>query len=214
MVEGTSAPGFPVIKVDANSWNVGCTVIGTAVGLLLSWGFSSYDDLLTRKELQSPDGVLAMYLRPLSAIRGLYQLRRGKFPMTRSFLVLASAVPSLTSATTVALFGIHTANVTVTNPSASYSLNEFPGGGWVRNPDKSSYPVVVNAEVSLLSGFLYRDSYLRSLQAIGRGNLLGKGNWEPESGTIGSTTYPGFKHVWHWVEHVILYPILGTFFWV
>ena len=36
LVQGTSYPGFPVIKIDANSWNVGCIVIGTAVGLLLS----------------------------------------------------------------------------------------------------------------------------------------------------------------------------------
>ncbi|KAJ5363459.1 uncharacterized protein N7496_009172 [Penicillium cataractarum] len=193
LVGGTSSPGFPVIKVDTNSWNVGCTVIGTAVGLLLSWGFSSYDDLLTRKELQSPDGVLAMYLRPLSAMRGLNQLQRRRFPATRSFLILASAVSSLTSAATVAIFGIHTARVTVTNPSASYPLDHFPGGGWVRNPDKSSYSVVIAPEVSLLSSFLYRDSYIRSLQAIGQGNLLGKGNWQPESGTIGSTNYPGLN---------------------
>jgi hypothetical protein len=193
LVGGTSSPGFSVIQADPSSWNVGCTVLGTAVGLLLSWGFSCHDGLLTRKELQSSTGVLAMYLRPLSAMRGLHQLQRRRFPVTRSFLILASAISSLTSATTVAIFGIHTERVMVTNPSASYPLDQFPGGGWIRNPDQSSYPIRVDADVSLLSSFLYRDAYIRSLQTIGDDNYLGRGNWQPESGTIGSTTYPGLN---------------------
>ncbi|GIJ92619.1 hypothetical protein Asppvi_001897 [Aspergillus pseudoviridinutans] len=193
LVGGTSSPGFSVIKVDPNSWNVGCTVIGTAVGLLLSWGFSSYDELLTRKELQSPTGVLAMYLRPLSAMRGLHQLQRRRFPVTRSFLILASAISSLISATTVAVFGIHTDSVTVINPSASYSLNQLPKGGYVRNPDHSSYPIIVDADVSLLSSFLYRDAYIRSSQTMVSNIYLGRGNWQPVSGTLGSTTYPGLN---------------------
>jgi hypothetical protein len=194
LVGGTSSPGFHAIQVDSTSWNVGCTVLGTAVGLLLSWGFSSFDGLLTRKELQSPNGVLAMYLRPLSAMRGLHQLQRRRFPVTRSFLILASAISSLTSATTVAIFGIHTEHIIVTNPSASYTIDQLPEGGWVRDPDGISHPVIVGAQHSLLSSFLYRDSYLRSFQAKGLNDpSLGQGNYVPESGTIGSTIYPGLN---------------------
>jgi hypothetical protein len=194
LVGGASSPGFHAIQVDSTSWNVGCTVIGTAVGLLLSWGFSSFDGLLTRKELQSPNGVLAMYLRPLSTMRGLHQLQRRRFPVTRSFLILASAISSLTSATTVAIFGIHTERVTVTNPSASYTIDQLPESGWVRDPDGMSRPVTVGADHSLLSSFLYRDSYLRSFQAKGLSDpSLGEGNYVSESGTIGTTIYPGLN---------------------
>ena len=35
LVGGTSSSGFHAIQVDSTSWNVGCTVLGTAVGLLL-----------------------------------------------------------------------------------------------------------------------------------------------------------------------------------
>ena len=195
LVGGTSSPGFHAIQVDSTSWNVGCTVIGTAVGLLLSWGFSSFDGFLTRKELQSPNGVLAMYLRPLSATRGLHQLRRRRFPATRSFLILATAVSSLTSATTVAIFGIHAERVLVTNPLASYPLDQLYGvPGFVRDPDQFTSSVIVGAQPSLLSSFLYRDSYLRSFQAKGLNDpSLGEGNYVPESGTIGSTIYPGLN---------------------
>ncbi|KIM95516.1 hypothetical protein OIDMADRAFT_59974 [Oidiodendron maius Zn] len=194
LVGGTSSPGFHAIQVDSTSWNVGCTVLGTAVGLLLSWGYSSFDGLLTRKELQSPNGVLAMYLRPLSAMRGFNQLRRRRFPVTRSFLILATAVSSLASATTVAIFGIHTERVLVNNPLASYSLDQiYRVPGDVQHPDQVSF-VTVGANPALLSSFLYRDSYLRSFQADGQTDTsLSTGNYVSESGPIGDTIFPGLN---------------------
>jgi len=193
VVGGKSSPGFSVIHTDVNSWNVGCTVLGTAVGLLLAWGFSSYDELLSRRELESPHGILAMYLRPLTAKRGWQQLRRRRFPATRTFFILATIVSSLTSAATVAVFGIHTQQVTVTNPSASYSLAQLPAGGAVRNADRSVNFVTTSAEVTLLSSFLYRDAYIRASQANGRLWNVGPGNYLTESGAIGSTNYPGLN---------------------
>ncbi|GJN76009.1 hypothetical protein PLICBS_010120 [Purpureocillium lilacinum] len=193
LVGGKSSPGFSAIHTDVNSWNVGCTVLGTAVGLLLAWGFSSYDELLSRRELESPRGILAMYLRPLTAKRGWQQLRRRRFPATRTFFILATIVSSLTSAATVAVFGIHTQMVTITNPYASYSLAQLPAGGAVRNADQSINFVTTAPEVTLLSSFLYRDAYIRASQAKGRLWNVGPGNYLSESGTIGSTNYPGLN---------------------
>lgn len=193
VVSGKSSPGFHAIQVNSTSWNVGCTVIGTAIGLLLSWGFSSFDGLLTRKELKSSNGVLAMYLRPLSVMRGWHQLQRRSFPATRSFLILAIAISSLTSTTTVAVFGIHTESILVSNPLASYPLDHLVGG-FARDPDGFSRPVLVDAQHSLLSSFLFRDAYLRSFQARGLSDpSLGEGNYVSEFGIIGSTNFPGLN---------------------
>jgi hypothetical protein len=77
LAQGIATNGFAVIHVNQKTWNIGCTVLGTAVGLLLASAFSSHDDLLTRKDILNPRGVLAMYIQPLSARRGLQELRRG-----------------------------------------------------------------------------------------------------------------------------------------
>src|SRR5699024_4708827 len=148
---------------------------------------------LSRRERESPHGILAMYLRPRTAKRGRQQLRRRRFPATRTFIILATNVSSLTSAATVAVFGIHTQQVTVTNPSASYSLAQLPAGGAVRNADRSVNFVTTSAEVTLLSSFLYRDAYIRASQANGRLWNVGPGNYLTESGAIGSTNYPGLN---------------------
>ena len=116
LIGGFSTNGFKVIQANQSSWNTGCAILGTAVGLLLTWGYASHDDLLTRKEILTPTGVLAIHLRPLSVLRGLQQLQRRQFPIIRSFLILASIISTLTSTATVAIFGIHTYSIEVTNP--------------------------------------------------------------------------------------------------
>ena len=103
--------------------------------------------------------------------------------MTQSFLLLATAVSSLASATTVAIFGIYIERVLVTNPLASYPLDQFYGvPGDMHHPDQVSF-VTVDANPALLSSFLYRDSYLRSFQTDGQTDTsLGSGNYVSESG--------------------------------
>lgn len=121
LVGGFSTSGFNVIQADQSRCKVGCTILGIAVGLFLTGGFASYDDLLKRRGLLTRTGALAIYLRPLSALRGLQQIMRGKFTPIRSFLILVSIVSTLTSTTTVAIFGIHAESIEVINPLASYS---------------------------------------------------------------------------------------------
>ncbi|KAL1966619.1 hypothetical protein VTN77DRAFT_4030 [Rasamsonia byssochlamydoides] len=84
LVQGPSTPGFPTINVDQTGWNVGCTVVGTAVGILLSVAFAGHDGLLTRKEIISTTGVQAIFLRPLTSKRGVQQIQRGQLSLMRT----------------------------------------------------------------------------------------------------------------------------------
>ena len=195
LVGGVSTSGFNVIQANQSSWNVGCTVIGTAVGLVLTWGFASHDDLLTRSGLLTRTGVLAIYLRPLSALRGLQQIGRGRFPPIRSFLILASIVSTLTSTATVAIFGIHTESIEVINPLASYPIAALNDEYYAAGQGQSSFPIVeqYTDQVPALSAFLYRDSYIRSLQTLGKYNPGNRALQITDSGSIGDTIYPGLN---------------------
>ncbi|KIM98376.1 hypothetical protein OIDMADRAFT_31179 [Oidiodendron maius Zn] len=193
LVGGFSTSGFNVIQANQSSWNVACTVLGTAVGLLLTWGFASHDDFITRKEILSKTGVLAMYLRPLSARRGLEQLQRGRFPAIRSFLILATIVSTLTSTATVAIFGIHTESIEVFNPLASYPLAAFGDEYAILDPEQTTFFKMFFSEVPLLSSFLYRDAYIRSLQTLGTYRPFDTATGAIESGPIGDTIYPGLN---------------------
>lgn len=114
--------------------------------------------------------------------------------MMRSFLVLATIISTLSSTATVAVFGIHTEPIEVTNPLASYPLAALNDDYAEQNADESSFPLLQSPHVPLLSGFLYRDAYIRSLQTQGKysssSTALG---WVSESGSIGDTIYPGLN---------------------
>jgi hypothetical protein len=132
--------------------------------------------------------------------------------MTRSFLILASAISSLISATTVAIFGIHTNRALVTNPSASFSLNQIPQLGGTLNPDRTTDDSYVVAGVSFLHSFLYQDAYIRSLQLIGSDFAIGNGHSDLRTITIGNNL-SRIEHVRYWIKHDILHSILWSF-WV
>jgi len=95
-------------------------VVGTAVGILVSLALSRDD--LTRKAILSERGVVALYLNPLTAGRGAEQVRRGQLQPTRIFVIFLTIVATLSSAPTVAVFGIHDVEQLVFNPAASYPL--------------------------------------------------------------------------------------------
>lgn len=194
IVGAKASSGFPVLHVDAGNWNVGCTVLGTAVGLLLAWGFASYDDLVTRCELQRPAGVLALYLRPLTARRGWEQARYGLLAPARTVLVLATILSSLMGATTVAVFGVHSQSVAITNQASSRTLDQlWDYGGSVRNPDGDIQFVYTTPGITLISSFLYRSAYIHAMQAKGLDPHTDVGNFLFDSGAIGSTTFPGLN---------------------
>jgi hypothetical protein len=195
LVGGFSTNWYNVIQANQNSWNVGCTVLGTAVGLLLTWGFASHDELLTRRALLTRTGVLAIYLRPLSALHGLQQIGRGRLPPIRSFLIIASVVSTLTSTATVAIFGIHTESLEVFNPLASYPIAALNDEYYAAGQGQSSYPIVeqYTNQVPALSAFLYRDAYIRSLQILGKYSPYNRALQLADSGSIGDTIYPGLN---------------------
>ncbi|KAK9483047.1 hypothetical protein V1527DRAFT_454497 [Lipomyces starkeyi] len=195
LIESVSTNRFSALNVNQTGWNVGCTIVGTAVGLLLSVALASHDDLLTRNEILLQKGVLAMYVRPLSAWRGVQQMRRGQFPPVRTLLILATIVSTLSSAATVAIFGIHTMNLEIENPLASYPLAALNDDYFSSNADGMVFPLVPTVERPALDGFLYRDAYIRGLQASNSYYPYGyyKALWAPESGYIGDTIYPGLN---------------------
>ena len=168
LIIGTqSSPGYSAVNLDTTSWNVACTVLGTAIGILVTVGFSTQDDVITRRELASEKGVRAMFLRPLTLRRGLEQVIRLPLPIERTILVILTVVTALTSAAVVALFGIRATTEEIINPTASFplaALNEtffenFPGGGVVPIGAPVYFP-----HTSQLSGFLYKLAYITSLK--------------------------------------------------
>lgn len=191
VVEGFSIPGFSVVQVDQSGWNIGCTVVGTAVGILVSVALSSHDDFLTRKAILSEQGVVALYLKPLTAGRGAEQVRRGELQPTRVLLVFLTIVATLSSAATVAIFGIHNAEQLVFNPAASYPLAGLNGTYFFSLADGSVYPLVPTVELPVLDNFLYRSAYIGASMARGSYSPYGydKENWISESGAVGDTTY-------------------------
>ena len=105
IVGDVSTNGYSVVDLDTTSWNIACTIVGTVAGILATIGFSTEDDIITRRELASDRGVCAMFFRPLTLRRGLEQIIRLQLPVERTILVLLTVVMALTSATVVALFG-------------------------------------------------------------------------------------------------------------
>ena len=72
------------MDLDPTYWNVACTVVGTAVGIIIAVAYLNLDDDITRHELASEQGVLAMFLRPLTIKRGAEQVYSLQFPFKRT----------------------------------------------------------------------------------------------------------------------------------
>ena len=193
IVSSDDTNGYKTVNLDTTTWNVACTVVGTAVGILAAIAFANQDDCITRRELASDRGVVAIFLKPLTVKRGAEQLLCLQLPFERTFLIFLTIATALMSAAVVALFGIHASRELVINPSASYPLaglnntffeNDrhgalFPSGSPVRNPVTSQ-----------LSGFLYKAAYIMGQKMRGLYTPFEiYTSYIPEQGPLGDTIY-------------------------
>ena len=104
-----------------------------------------------------------MFLRPLTIKRGVEQILRLQFPVRRTLLVLLTVATALTSAATVALFGIRSVVEEIVNPGASFALAGLNGTFFIQDKHGAVFPAVSPTLVppsSQLSGFLYRAAYI------------------------------------------------------
>ncbi|PTB34969.1 uncharacterized protein TrAFT101_006373 [Trichoderma asperellum] len=191
VIGGSPTPGFRVIHIDQNSWNVGCTIVGTAVGILAILGYSQHDNFLTRQGIMSDQGVVALYLRPLTVSRSVAQVIRGQLITTRILLALLTIVSTLSSAATVAIFGVHNIDIKLTNPVPSFPLASYNDTFFETSTD-GYYPTVPLDEINLpeLEAFLYRAAYIGAATTNDPGGFNQFSTaWISPSGAIGDTSY-------------------------
>lgn len=189
----SSTNNYPVIRLDTTYWNVGCTIVGTAIGTLAAIAFAVQDECLTRHELVAERGVIAMFLRPLTIKRGGDQVVRRQLPLERTLLVLLTLTAALSSATAVALFGVRSVSDVVVNPLPSFGLaallnNQFfhsdKDGGVFRGNFPFDTPVT-----GLLTSFLYRAAYIAGLKAQDVYHVGSRFAILPEQGQVGDNVY-------------------------
>lgn len=195
VVEGpTTTAGYPTVNVNQTGWNIGCTVVGTAVGILATLGFGQLDSFLTRKDILSDPGVVALYLRPLTTWRSLVQVARGQLHATRTLLALLIVVSTLSSAATVAIFGIHNVDIEISNPVPSFPLADYNDTFFETATDNAYFPIQPLDQIDMpaLEGFLYRASYIGASMKANPGGfspLSNPAKWAPSSGQLGDTSY-------------------------
>ncbi|KAG7008293.1 hypothetical protein G7Y79_00006g019130 [Physcia stellaris] len=194
IVADVSSQGYKVANLDTTYWNVACTIIGTAVGLLTAVAFSNQDDHITRHELASGRGVVAMFLRPLTIMRGVEQVLRLQFAIKRTLLVLLTMVSALTSAAVVALFGIRAVTEEIVNPQASFPLAALNHTFFTMDKDGGVYGAgspTLASQTSHLSGFLYKAAYITALKIKDDYNPYDVYTpYLPEQGQLVDTLYP------------------------
>ena len=193
IVGNDSTNGYKTVNLDTTSWNIACTVIGTAVGILAAVAFASQDDCITRRELASDRGVVAMFLRPLTVKRGAEQVYRLQFPFERTLLVILTIATALMSAAVVALFGIHASKEVIVNPSSSYPLAGLNGTFFENGRNSGLFPAgspTHSSVTSQLSGFLYKASYIMGQKMRGTYTPFQiYTSYIPEQGPLGDTIY-------------------------
>lgn len=187
-----STPGFPALNVSASQWNVGCTVLGTAVGILVTAGLAFDDGLLTREAILCTEGVAPFYLRPLTIPRGMDQVRNGWSHATRMFLLFLTIVATLSTTATVAIFGVHNVEQSLYNPTASWPLATILK---VKDEEIHVSPDLATNSYNLatLDAFLFRSAYIAGLNTSTKWKSDYPGflsRWLPESGPLGDTLYP------------------------
>lgn len=169
------------------------------MGIIASIAVSSHDAFLSRLELASPKGVPAIFLRPLTAKRGLEQLLKGRLAPERTALVLLTLATALTSAATVALFSVQTTIKEVTNPFPSFPLallnasffKSVDGGVFSLGPTVDSRPTI-----PALSSFLYRSAFINGqIAQLGEHLTAARDpqGFLPYEGSLGETAY---KDLW------------------
>lgn len=193
VVSNISSNGYKTVDLDTTTWNIGCTIVGTAVGLLAAVGFAMQDEYLTRRELARDRGVVALFLRPLTIKRGVEQVFRLQLPLERTLLVLLTIATALTSATVVALFGIRATVDEIINPAGSYPLATLNSTFFESDDTGGVYPAgspVSSSQTSRLSGFIYKAAYIEGLKLrdMYRPNPYGP-PYVPEQGSLGDTIY-------------------------
>ncbi|KAI4152174.1 MAG: hypothetical protein L6R39_001872 [Caloplaca ligustica] len=193
IVGGESTHGYKSIDLDIGSWNIACTVVGTAIGILAAIAFSNLDDVLTRRELVNDRGVAAIFLRPLTVKRGLEQVHALQLPLERTILVIFTIATALMSAAMVALFGVHSTTEEIVNPYSSYPLASLNQSFLYNYRDGGVGGAVMARRSSVtgqLSGFLYKAAYILGLKILSNYNpFLEDGTYLPEQGPLGDTLY-------------------------
>ncbi|KAL8645797.1 MAG: hypothetical protein Q9210_006509 [Variospora velana] len=193
IVGDESTAGYKAVCLDTSSWNVACTVVGTAVGILAAIAFSNQDDVITRAELVQDRGVVAIFLRPLTVKRGLEQIYTLQVPFERTILVLCTVVTALMSAAVVALFGVHASRQEIINPLSSYPLADLNSSFFENDRAGALFASgspTLNSVTSQLSGFLYKAAYITGQKIRGNYNPFDPYvAYLPEQGPLGDTTY-------------------------
>jgi hypothetical protein len=183
---------YPVIGLDTAYWNVGCTIVGTTIGALAAVAFAAQDECLTRHELVAGRGMIAMFLRPLTVMRGGDQIVRRQLPLQRTLLVLLTLTTALLSATVVAIFGVRSVPLVVVDPQPSFPLALLDYQYFYNDKDGSVRPVSGNllgtSGRGLLNGFLYKAAYIAGLKAHGT-YMMPEIASLSEQGLIGSNVY-------------------------
>lgn len=168
-------------------------MVGTAVGLVAAVAFANQDDEITRRELASDRGVVAMFLRPLTIKRGVDQIFRLQFPVKRTLLVILTVTTALMSAATVALFGIREVTEELVNPGASFPLASLNGTFFTQDRDGGLFATASPTQIPLssqLSGFLYKAAYITGLKMMNKYNPRNPYiPFLPEQGPVGDTLY-------------------------
>jgi hypothetical protein len=184
--------------ISPSTWNVVVVVIGTAVGILASIAVSSHDEFLSRFELASPKGVPALFLRPLTAKRGLDQLLSGHIlPFERAAITLLMLVTAFTSTATVALFAAHTTTEDLTNDRPSFSLEALVNtticSDWSRLDHPSQTFCSISHIATALGPFMHRSAYVNALIANSGRDHPDPGRFKSMTldGMVGDVTYRG-----------------------
>ncbi|KAI4179406.1 MAG: hypothetical protein LQ346_007202 [Caloplaca aetnensis] len=208
-----STPGYQVVDLNTGSWNIVCTVVGTAVGILAAVAFSNQDDILTRRELAHDRGVLAIFLRPLTIKRGLEQIRSFQLPVQRTILIICTIATALMGAATVALFGVHASRELIINPSSSVALAGLNETYFENARDEGLFASGIPTASSVsgqLSGFLYKAAYIAGRKIRGSYSPYEiYAAYLPEQGPLGDTTYAALNTGGGGAECVEISSVLG-----
>ncbi|KAF4555484.1 Hypothetical protein D9617_2g054450 [Elsinoe fawcettii] len=187
-----STHGYHAVDLDPSTWNVACTIVGTAVGLFATVAFAMQDEVITRRELASDGGVRAIFLRPLTLRRGAEQIWHAQLGLARSSLVLLTLSSALTTAATVALFGIRGSTEVGINNYPSFPLAAL-NQTWTETFGGATLAMTQPLSRSMsnhLSGFLYRSALVAGLKARNKyGPFTPNTPYLPEAGMLGDTMY-------------------------
>lgn len=167
VVVSQDGDGFSTFNITPATWNIGITIIGTVVGVVASIAFSAQDAFLSRMGLVSDRGVAAIFLRPLTTMRGLQQLLRGELNPERTALFILTLGTALMSAATVALLSVQNVVYDVTNTSPSFPLSYYniTQTFFTTNAQGGIFPILLPTDSELrvnVNSFVYRSTFINA----------------------------------------------------